>query len=281
MVISDLNPYIRFAEKFTDIPSTNKTPSICYDCRLFFLDNITGNIVISGKKYNIINKTVIYLPPETCYTFDITSGENFSMTVLNFDLTSHNTHIKNSIGTATPDNFQKELVPQYSLCKELTSPVVKYGSHIEHLMSQCTDNFILKTSYYRENTSAVLKMALLEIIKPESEIVHSELCKAVLLYIQENYSNPSLSNEDIASNFNYHPYHLSIIIKKETGKTLHQFLIYYRLINARNLLSATNYGISEIAWRSGFDSPAYFTKLFKQNIGETPKEYRKNHKNNI
>lgn len=275
MKISELNPHIRYAQMHKASFRMHTEPSICYDCRLFYFDNIAGTINIGNKKYNISHKTAVFLPPETEYELNIVFKEKASFIVLNFDLNNVNEHITSSIGTATKRNFNKELVPPYDLPNELSMPIIRNLTHIKRTLIQCVNCFIIKNTFYRENASALLKLCLLEILKDDTEIAHSQLCKDVLSYIHENYSVTTLTNEDIASNFNYHPYHLSNIIKEETGKTLHQFLIYYRLRLARDLLVTTQYSISEIAWKCGFSSTAYFIKLFRQNVGMTPKDYRK------
>lgn len=279
MHISDLNPHIRHARLHKEAFQTSTQPSVCYDCRLFYFDNISGMFETEKEKYNIINKTAVFLPPETEYKFNVSFKEDATLIIFNFDLTNRNSHLKNSLGTATKTTFQKELVPPYTPFSELSSPIIRELPNIERMLVQCIDNFILKNACYRESSSALLKMCLLELIKQDTGNAHSELCKNVLAYLHENYSDVSLKNEDISAKFNYHPYHLSNIIKEETGKTLHQFLIYYRLRNARDLLITTRYSIAEIAWRSGFDSPAYFTKMFKKNVGITPKDYRRQYMN--
>ena len=275
MKMSALNPHIRYAQLHKSAFKMHTSPSICYDCRLFYFDNITGTITVNHEKYNILNKTAVFLPPETEYELNILFKEKASFIVLNFDLTITNEHIASSIGTATKSTFEKSLVPDYELPPELSQPIIQNLPHIKRMLIQCVNGFIIKNTFYRENASALLKLCLLEFVKDETKIAHSRLCKDVLSYIHENYALSTLTNNDIASKFNYHPYHLSNIIKEETGKSLHQFLIYYRLRLARDLLLTTQYSISEIAWRCGFGSTAYFIKLFRQNIGMTPKEYRK------
>lgn len=280
MLFSDINPHIRHARLHREAFNISQKTSKCYDCRLFYFDNISGHITANGEKYNIINKTFIFLPPETEYLISINFSENSVFAVLNFDLTNKHCRIKNSLGTPDISTFDHTLIPEYTLPKNLSAPVIRTLPQTERMMFNCIDNFILKNSYYREQSSALLKLILIELVKPDSGTAHSELCKNVLKYIQENYFDVSLTNEQIARSFSYHPYHLSNIIKEETGKSLHQFLIYYRIRNARDLLVTTKLDIAEIAWRSGFDSPAYFTKMFKQNVGITPREYRRQNFNN-
>lgn len=278
MNFSALNPHIRFAQTRTAAFSMYAEPSVCYDCRLFYFDNIQGSITIKDKKYNIINKTIIFLPPETEYKLDLLFKENPIFIVLNFDLTTANEHIAKSIGTASKSTFDKSLVPSYELPEELSHPIIRNISQIKHMLIQCTSYFIIKSPYYRENASAILKLCLIELARDDSKMENSQLCKNVLSFIHENYYVTNLTNEDIAEHFNYHPYHLSNIIKEETGKTLHQFLIYYRLKLAKEMLLTSALEISDIAWKCGFCSSAYFTKIFRQNVGITPKEYRKQYK---
>ncbi len=274
MTISDLNPHIRYARIHKTYYHMRNYVSICYDCRLFFFENIIGNIIVNEKKYNILNKTAIYLPPKTEYKFNIEYKENARLIIFDFDLVNDYSHIKSALGTATKQDFDKSKVLKYSIPSELSEPIIRLIPQIDRMLVKCTDDFLLKTPFYRENSSALLKLCLLEFIRQNSKNEHSDLCKNVLSYIHENFSDSSLTNDEIANKFSYHPYHLSRVIKEETGKTLHQYITYYRIRIAKDLLLTTKYNVSDIAWRTGFCSSAHFIKTFRQNIGMTPKEYR-------
>lgn len=275
MKVSDLNPHIRYARVHRVNFYSKKEFSKCYDCRIFFFDNVTGHIIVNEKKYNILNKTAAYFPPATEYKFNIDFNENSSVIVVDFDLVNQYAENKSPLGTATKDNFNQSLMPVYTLLPELSQPLIVLLPHLDRLLMQCADNFILKEPFYRESSSALLKLCLLEFIKQSKKFARSKLCESVLAYIHKNYAAPALTNEYIAKEFNYHPYHLSRMIKNETGQTLHKYLVFYRLQIAKNLLLTTHMDISEIAWKSGFCTSAYFIKTFHENIGMTPKEYRR------
>ncbi len=275
MQISDLNPHIRYARMHKAIFSKGYKSSKCYDCRLFFFYNTEGSAVINKEEYNISHNTAVYLPPRSEYKFNIKFTDISKIIVINFDLINDFSHIKSSLHTGTKDNFSESRVPDYPLLSQLSAPIIKNIPQIGRNLTKCTENFIIKDLLYREISSSILKMCLLEIIKESSKSSHSKLCEDILSYVHENYSDTSLTNESIAKRFYHHPYHLSRLIKQETGKTLHQYIIYYRLQIAKDYLITTQFDMSKIAEICGFCSSAYFTKLFRQNIGMTPKEYRK------
>lgn len=275
MKLSDINPHIRYAGIHKAAFRLKSNVCVCYDCRLFYFDHAPGSILINGTEYKIQNKTVIFLPPETEYQTNIHFQTSAKVVILDFDLTNDHAHLQASLGTATKNDFDKSMVPPYSLPPELPGPIVRVVPQLEHMLTQCANNFLLRNSFYRENSSALLKLCLLELIHQNTSSNQSAICEEVLSYIHENFASPTLTNKNIAERFNYHPDHLSNVIRAETGKSLHQYLIYYRLRVAKNYLITTRYDIGDIAWRCGFCSAAYFIKTFRENTGMTPGTYRR------
>ena len=64
--------------------------------------------------------------------------------------------------------------------------------------------------------------------------------------------------------------------KHYTGMTPMQYIISVRMTHAQQLLSTTDYNITEISAVVGYDNPLYFSRLFKKQIGLSPTDYRKN-----
>ncbi len=80
----------------------------------------------------------------------------------------------------------------------------------------------------------------------------------------------------MASELHLSPKYLSDLLKQETGKTSLELIHLYVISEAKNLLLTGEHSISEIAYKLGFDNPPYFSRLFKKEVGITPKEF-KNH----
>lgn len=77
-----------------------------------------------------------------------------------------------------------------------------------------------------------------------------------------------------ASELNLSPNYFGDLIKKETGKSAHEF-IHLKLVDvAKERIFDTSKSVSEIAYALGFKYPQHFTRVFKQHVGVTPQEYR-------
>lgn len=70
------------------------------------------------------------------------------------------------------------------------------------------------------------------------------------------------------------PDYLSSLFHKELHMTFSNYLKQQRIIAAQNMLRHSDYDYSEIASFLAFSSQSHFTKVFRQETGYTPKEYR-------
>ncbi|MCZ7645517.1 MAG: AraC family transcriptional regulator [Planctomycetota bacterium] len=70
------------------------------------------------------------------------------------------------------------------------------------------------------------------------------------------------------------PAHLSRLFRKETGRTLTEFLQRQRVDRARKLLAETGHGLLQVALESGFQTPEHFHRVFKKFVRMTPRAYR-------
>ena len=126
--------------------------------------------------------------------------------------------------------------------------------------------------------SAMLKLLLLGALVTEREDALPAAMAANLdSYIRDNMAD-EISNTELGAVFGYHPFYVSQMLKKKLGITLKQYVIAYRLRIARSLLETTEKTTAEIAELTGFTDASYFTKTFKSTFGQTPKDYRNDHK---
>lgn len=89
---------------------------------------------------------------------------------------------------------------------------------------------------------------------------------------------PTVTN--CAKAMNLSANYLSDMLKKETGKTTQEHIHACLIDQCKTLLLSTNLSVNEVAFQFGFEYPQNLTKLFKQKMGQTPSEYRKNQASN-
>lgn len=97
-------------------------------------------------------------------------------------------------------------------------------------------------------------------------------------YLEENLTNSDLSVENIASGMNMSTSSLYRKVKGLSGMSPVDFIRVFRLKQAVKLMEAGENRISEIAFKVGFSSPAYFSTSFQKQYGKSPSEYMKNRK---
>ncbi|MGB0869142.1 MAG: helix-turn-helix domain-containing protein [Flavobacteriales bacterium] len=77
-----------------------------------------------------------------------------------------------------------------------------------------------------------------------------------------------------AQKLNVSDSYLSDLLKKETGKNTQDHIHSFVIEKAKNRLINTDVTISEIAFELGFEYPQYFSRLFKNKTGVSPKMFR-------
>lgn len=79
---------------------------------------------------------------------------------------------------------------------------------------------------------------------------------------------------DYAKRLFVSPGHLNDVVKEITGKNAKTLISEQRILEAKRLLFWTNTPIREIAYKTGFDDPAYFTRFFKKYTGLLPSDFQ-------
>lgn len=101
----------------------------------------------------------------------------------------------------------------------------------------------------------------------------SKIKKAIDL-IHANYRKTQIEIRDLADACALSEAYFRKLFKKIHGVSPVQYIINLKLDFASHLLQSELYTVSETALRSGFADTKYFSRLFKQRFGMTPKEYR-------
>ena len=90
----------------------------------------------------------------------------------------------------------------------------------------------------------------------------------LLKYINRNLSE-NLSIDHLAERFFFSKYHMMRKFKKETGYTIHNYIISKRLLHARSLITQGT-PVMKAAMQSGFQDYTAFVRAYKKQFGTVP-----------
>lgn len=146
---------------------------------------------------------------------------------------------------------------------------------------------------YLDKTSSGFAIKIEKITDQESIVplmtdMYRNYCRLVRKHSMKNYSptvqkaiiliesdlSVELSLSIIAEAQNISAGYLSSIFKKETDKTVTEYIREKRINHAKHLLATTHLQIQTVALHCGIGDVQYFSKIFKKMTGMTPKEYR-------
>lgn len=111
------------------------------------------------------------------------------------------------------------------------------------------------------------------LVKKHSMKNYSLLIQKVMTIIDADLT-ADLGLKRLAGILSVNASYLSALFKKETGKTLTEYVTVKRVEHAEYLLRSTNLQIQTVAQHCGVFDVNYFAKIFRKYTGKSPKEYR-------
>lgn len=115
---------------------------------------------------------------------------------------------------------------------------------------------------------------LLDTANSQSDVARFDVIELAIRYMEGHYANPGLRLEEVARHVDRSPAYFSSLLTKHHGVSFRQLLTSMRLKEAQRLLMDTSLSIHEVAERTGFVNANYFSKIFKEKLGTTPRLFR-------
>ncbi|MDY7226307.1 AraC family transcriptional regulator [Hyalangium rubrum] len=130
-----------------------------------------------------------------------------------------------------------------------------------------------------EALTALLRLVLIELERievPVSAPVSAGLglTRQVLSYIELNGLKP-LSLADVAGVVGRTSTHVATVVRRETGRTVGDWILERRMAEARRRLRGTDERVDIIAERVGYADVTHFIRLFRRVHGLTPAAWRR------
>ena len=132
-------------------------------------------------------------------------------------------------------------------------------------MSRCRENF--------DDLGAMIQEARISRTAGFT-YARNKLAASVQSYLALNYDRP-ITLEAVASHLFVAKGHMCNVFSAATGTTIVTFLYTIRIAMAKRLLAETSLSITEIGEKVGYSDSAYFSRVFKRAVSESPESYRR------
>ncbi len=136
-----------------------------------------------------------------------------------------------------------------------------------------------KAPGYREAVLAYLTLTLVEVARLAQDVVgqlrvqEQPVLAGVFQFIEDHYAEP-ISLKDVARAVNLSSGYLTTLVRRQTGRTVLEWISERRMAEARRLLIETDESVERIGARVGYDDPAYFARRFRSTHKATPASWR-------
>ncbi|WP_338448133.1 AraC family transcriptional regulator [Niallia oryzisoli] len=153
-----------------------------------------------------------------------------------------------------------------------------YSIYNNFVITDCMSSILdmaEKDNLDEDDISIMIHKILFELkqLSNHAEETHISSIRSAIKYLESHYQD-QITLTDLADCANLSPFHFSRVFKKHMNCSPYQYLISYRINNAKKLLHNTNLSVQEISYASGFNSVPHFIKIFKQHTNVSPKKFR-------
>ncbi len=160
--------------------------------------------------------------------------------------------------------------PLYPHCQELAA-VWTQGLHSPAQLSDIASEAVLL------HTFAYLGGKLSNF--SENDQGRTDLISIIQKYVDEHFSDPDFSLEQLGKDLKYNKKYLSTVFKRHVGVGIVDYLHTVRIQHACTMLKQGFTSVSDVALRCGYPDAQYFSKVFKRRMNLSPREYMASVKN--
>lgn len=237
--------------------------------QILYISAGSGDAIFGSERHEIARHTVITVPP------GLDHGFRFSKDIDGFVVTVLSSHLKASPGSRSP--LGEWLARPHLTELDMTD---SDAAHIAETLLRLGAEFSYHASGRADMLEAYLTTALHLTMRLSGGSSKTDAS-------DENGRRMELLNGLIHRHLRSHkpaafyaaelgisPTHLNRIVKAETGRGAHELIARRLMEEAKRELVFTFGSVQEIGYRLGFSDPAYFSRFFLKQTGETPRAWR-------
>jgi AraC family transcriptional regulator, L-rhamnose operon regulatory protein RhaS len=281
-------PELDFEMTVKKIQATNSPPHRHHYFEIICVLNGHGKHIINGNQFEYISGDLFLLTPQDLHTFKLAAPSEFCI----IDFTSS---FFMFIGSQDKSQYQSvQLFEQMEYIfhnhHRITGNIIT-DEEDKKWIQELIKRLLLEKDlgdYGRENMSRNIVFLLLQLIARyiRRQIIFplktgraQKTVHDIINFIHQNiYNKGALRIENIARHFHKSKDHISLYFKKQTGVTLKDYILTYKLQLIKTRLLYSELTIASLAAELDFTDESHLNKLFKDKLGITASAYRKKNK---
>jgi YesN/AraC family two-component response regulator len=143
------------------------------------------------------------------------------------------------------------------------------------------DSLALNTADELSGFIVRLKAEICQFMQTNSEEIQDGMINKIKRHIEAHYSSPWFSLQYLADQFNMTSTNMSHYFKNQTGLNISDYHNSLRISEAKRMLQEQDMTLENISQKIGYSNSSSFIRMFKQQVGCTPGEYRKIHAKSV
>lgn len=230
--------------------------------QIFHMEKGQALVQIDGREFPLSDGEILYIPVQAVHGFAFRQGAEGS--VFSFPLTLISDLPSASGGPAGRLAFPVQIRADQMMLTLLGVLVDAYG----------------QSGTFRASLLAALGQAVLIAVAEaaarhdQEEDLTVQRRMAELDRLLRLDLNAARGASDYAQALGITAGHLTRVTRAATGLSASAYIEAARMTEASRLLAFTQLSIAEVGYRLGYDDPPYFSRRFRQVVGETPSAYR-------
>ena len=229
---------------------------------LYFLDNGERYHYMDEKLYKTQTGDCIIFPPQTMHRSFSNKDCSFSRIVLYF-----------RPEIIISENLKNKLIHSDCVYTPDKNTLKNLRRFIYLFLESENNPSELKFEYMSSLTNLILTLVV-QMKQKKTGIIQQNRTTQIIDYINNNYDH-DICLHDLAEKFHVSEYYLCREFKKNTNRTIIDYIKRTRIMNAERFFIETDMNVTKVSTLTGFSNLTHFYRVFKEITGYSPSEYRK------
>lgn len=255
-----------------------EAPHSHYGYEFYFCQSGHGNFIAGDRVYEMLAGSLVIVSPLVLHMPRPAPGQPLHRLILSVD--------KNYLsGLCRVDRCSQELISEWlprkgegSLARQLN---IGQLESVKAVLLELEKELADKRDGYPLAVRSLLLRLFLELVRQEvgkpavgtADESKKRLAEEIIRYIAARYKEP-FHLDEMCRHFYLSRSYLYRIFKRETGISIQEYVMAYRINRAKELLETEQMPLVEVAAASGFPDLSHFCHSFKRLTGVTPGRYR-------